>query len=108
MKESYSRSLFLPGRTLLITSLLYLLLGCAAFFFETVFLVWLLAGIGLVPFILSDLLLLLLPGDRLQAERIIPYSLAQANMCRSSCSSAAADGRCSPFPSVFSTFTPTP
>jgi uncharacterized protein (DUF58 family) len=77
MKESYSRSLFLPGRTLLITSLLYLLLGCAAFFFETVFLVWLLAGIGLVPFILSDLLLLLLPGDRLQAERIIPYSLAQ-------------------------------
>jgi len=77
MKEAESRSLFLPGRTLFITSLLYLLLGCAAFFFEDVFLIWLLAGIGLVPFIILDLLLLLLLGDRLQAERKIPSSLAQ-------------------------------
>jgi len=77
MKEAESRSLLLPGRTLFIASLLYLLLGCAAFFFETVFLIWLLAGAGLVPFILSDLLLLLLLGDRLQAEREIPSSLAQ-------------------------------
>ena len=77
MKESDSRSLIIPGRTLLITSLLCLLLGCAAFFFETVFFIWLLAGLGLVPFIISDLLLLLLLCDRLQAERIIPSSLAQ-------------------------------
>jgi len=77
MKEAESRSLFLPGRTLFITSLLYLLLGCAAFFFEDVFLIWLLAGIVLVPFIILDLLVLLLLGDRLQAERKIPSSLAQ-------------------------------
>ena len=77
MKEAESRSLFSPGRTLFIASLLYLLLGCVSFFFEEVFLIWLLAGAGLVPFIISDLLLLLLLGDRLQAERIIPSSLAQ-------------------------------
>jgi uncharacterized protein (DUF58 family) len=77
MKEAESRSLFLPGRSLFIASLLYLLLGCAAFFFEEVFPLWILAGIGLVPFILSDLLLLLLLGDRLQAERKISSSLAQ-------------------------------
>jgi uncharacterized protein (DUF58 family) len=77
MKEAESRSMFLPGRTLFITSLLYLFLGCAAFFFEEVFLIWLLAGIGLVPFILVDLLILLLLGDRLRVERKIPSSLAQ-------------------------------
>ena len=75
--EAESRSILIPGRSLFITSLLYLFLGCAAFFFEDFFLIWLLAGIGLVPFILCDLFILILLGDRLQAERKIPSSLAQ-------------------------------
>jgi len=52
-------------------------LGCFAFFYDFVFLFWILIGAGFVPFIVSDLLLLLLPSDRLQAEREISSSLAQ-------------------------------
>ena len=82
MPETENRALLLPGRTLFIASLLYLLLGCAAFFFETVFLAWLLAGAGLLPFIIVDAMLLALLGDRLRAEREIPSSLAQGEPVR--------------------------
>jgi uncharacterized protein (DUF58 family) len=82
MRETESRSLLLPGRTLFITSLIYLLLGCIAFFFDTVFLVWVLAGIGFLPFIFADSLLLVLLGDRLRAEREIPSSVAQGEPFR--------------------------
>jgi uncharacterized protein (DUF58 family) len=55
----------------------YLLLGCTAFFFDFIFLVWILTGTALVPFIMIDLLLLVLFNDRLSVEREIPFSLAQ-------------------------------
>ena len=71
------RTIFIPGRTLFIASLLYLLFGCFAFFFDFVFLFWFLTGIILLPVIVSDLLLLLLPGDRLKVKREVPSSLAQ-------------------------------
>ena len=77
MQKADRRVIFLPGRPLFITALLYLLLGCFSFFFNYVFLIWFLTGIGLIPFILTDLLLLILLGDRLNAEREIPSSLAQ-------------------------------
>jgi len=69
--------LFIPGRTLFITLLLYLLLGCLSFFFDAVTFTWILIGAGLVPVILIDLLILYLLGDRFRIEREIPSSLAQ-------------------------------
>ncbi|MCL2801760.1 MAG: DUF58 domain-containing protein [Treponema sp.] len=72
-----SNSIFMPGRAFFITSLFYLLLGGFAFFFDFIFVIWILIGAGSVLFIISDLVLLLSAGDRLKSERIIPSSLAQ-------------------------------
>jgi len=77
-----NRSIFLPGKILFIASLLYLVMGCFAFFFNYVFLYWILTGAVFIPFLISDLLLLLLPGDRLQIKREIPNSLAQGEITR--------------------------
>ncbi|MDR0443350.1 MAG: DUF58 domain-containing protein [Treponema sp.] len=82
MPKAESKILLLPGRVLFITSLFYLLLGCFSFFFDVVFLIWLLTGAGLVSFILIDSVLLILLGDRLRAEREIPSSLAQGEPVR--------------------------
>jgi uncharacterized protein (DUF58 family) len=70
-------SLLIPGRALFIASLLYMVLGCAAFFFEEFFLVWILAGAVLVPFIIIDFTLLFFLCDRFRVEREIPSSFAQ-------------------------------
>jgi len=67
----------MPGKALFIASLFYFILGCAAFFYNEIFLLWILTGIVLVPFLLTDLLVFLFLGDRLNAQRIIPSSLAQ-------------------------------
>ena len=75
--EQKSRILPMPGRTFFIFSLMYLLLGCFAFFFNRILLIWLLTGAAAIPFIITDLLLLLLLGDRLKTEREIPSALAQ-------------------------------
>ena len=77
MQKAKTRSLLLPGRALFIASLLYLVLGCAAFFFDPVFIAWVLAGAGLVPFVVIDLFLLILLTDRLSSQRQISSSLAQ-------------------------------
>ena len=77
MNEDGSSCLLLPGKTLFIASLLYLCLGCAAFFFREVFIIWILTGAALVPFVIIDFTLLYLLGDRLQIKREIPSSLAQ-------------------------------
>jgi uncharacterized protein (DUF58 family) len=82
MSKTESRSLLMPGRALFIASLFYLVLGCAAFFFEIIFLVWILAGALLVPFVVIDLTLLLLLSDRLRVEREIPSSFAQGEPVR--------------------------
>ena len=82
MSKTESRSLLMPGRALFIASLFYLVLGCAAFFFEIIFLVWILAGALLIPFVVIDLTLLLLLGDRLRVEREIPSSFAQGESVR--------------------------
>jgi len=74
--------LIIPGKTLFIAAILYLVLGCFAFFLSGVFLFWLLAGAGLVPFIAIDFFILLLLGDRLKTEREISSSLAQNESAR--------------------------
>jgi len=82
MNKVESRCLLIPGKALFIASILYLLLGCTTFFFEVFFLAWILAGALLVPFIVIDLSMLLLLGDRLRVEREIPSSLAQGEPVR--------------------------
>jgi uncharacterized protein (DUF58 family) len=65
-----------PGAGLFIASLCWLVLGAAAFFSETVLLVWFLSGIILLPFIILDFLALLLLTDPLEADRKIAPTLA--------------------------------
>ncbi|MDR0465006.1 MAG: DUF58 domain-containing protein [Treponema sp.] len=74
--QSY-KYIVIPGKTLFVAALFFLLLGCFAFFFSDIFLIWLLTGAGLIPFIIIDLMVLLLLTDRLQTEREISSSLAQ-------------------------------
>lgn len=71
-----------PGGTLFVAALLYLLLGCGAFFSQPLFLIWFLAGLGLLPVILADACMLLFLTDRLRAEREIPHTLAQGEPVR--------------------------
>ena len=71
-----------PGRPFFTAALLYLFLGCAAFFSEPVFIIWIIAGAGLIPFLLADALILLLLTDRLRVRREIPRSLAQGEPVR--------------------------
>jgi uncharacterized protein (DUF58 family) len=77
-----NKIIFLPGRVFFVTSLLFFLFGCFAFFFDFVFLFWFLTGIILLPIIIIDLLLLLLLGDRLKVTREVSSSLAQGESVR--------------------------
>jgi len=76
-KQFAAAAFLLPGRVFFIASILWLLLGCVSFFIETLILLWLLTGAGLIPFFVIDAILLILFSDRLQTERKIPSSLAQ-------------------------------
>ena len=69
--------LLTPGRVLFAFALIYLLLGCWAFFSQPLFLVWILAGAGIIPFLAADALILCLLADRLHITRELPVSLAQ-------------------------------
>jgi len=60
-----------PGRTFFISLLFLFFLGAAAFFYDPLYPVWIIAGIILSFFIIIDALLLLLFTDRLQVEREI-------------------------------------
>jgi uncharacterized protein (DUF58 family) len=57
-------------------------LACTAFFYKEFFLIWILAGAGLIPFIVLDFTLLFLLGDRLRVERELPSSFAQGENAR--------------------------
>jgi uncharacterized protein (DUF58 family) len=81
-RTSKCSAFLLPGRALFIAALLYLLLGCAAFFSQPAFLVWFLAGTAFVPFIIADAVILALLGDRLHVKRSMPFSLAQGEPVR--------------------------
>jgi uncharacterized protein (DUF58 family) len=69
--------LLMPGKALFIATLAYLLVGCAAFFSDTFFLVWFLTGLCLLPVIIVDAVLLVFFTERFACEREIPVSLAQ-------------------------------
>ena len=77
-----SRSFLIPGKALFITSLFYLVLGGGAFFIEFLLPVWILAGAGILAFIIIDFTFLFLLCDRLKAEREIPSSTAQGENVR--------------------------
>ncbi|MDR3248942.1 MAG: hypothetical protein LBT39_09175, partial [Treponema sp.] len=66
-----------PGRGLFIAALLWLGLGIAAFFSDTLLLVWMLSGIALLPVLIFDAVLLRFFCRRLKAERDLPLTLAQ-------------------------------
>ncbi|MCL2210104.1 MAG: DUF58 domain-containing protein [Treponema sp.] len=72
-----SRSILIPGKALFTASLFYMALGCAVFFIDILFPLWILAGAGLLPLIIIDFTFLFLLCDRLRAEREIPSSAAQ-------------------------------
>ncbi|MCL1814347.1 MAG: DUF58 domain-containing protein [Treponema sp.] len=65
-----------PGRTFFVILLCLLILGTAAFFFDSLILVWIVSGSLLLPFIIIDALVLLLFTDRLQVDREISGTLA--------------------------------
>jgi uncharacterized protein (DUF58 family) len=65
-----------PGPVLFTVILLWLFLGAAAFFSETIFFIWIVAGLSALPLIILDFFSLLLLTDRLQAERSVPGALA--------------------------------
>ena len=76
-EKTTTNGLLQPGRALFIAALGCLALGVGAFFSQQVFLVWFLVGVGLVPVVLIDALILLFLSDHLHIEREIPHSLAQ-------------------------------
>jgi uncharacterized protein (DUF58 family) len=65
-----------PGISLLISTLLWFVLGAAAYFHETTALFWLFSAAALLPFIILDALHLVLLTDRLTSRRVV--SAAQA------------------------------
>ncbi|AEF81985.1 DUF58 domain-containing protein [Leadbettera azotonutricia] len=66
-----------PGKALFITALLWLFLGAGAFFSDALSLVWLFAGLILLPVIAADALFLYFLVDRLEVKRELPITLAQ-------------------------------
>ncbi|MDR2072246.1 MAG: DUF58 domain-containing protein [Spirochaetaceae bacterium] len=64
-----------PGPVLFITALLWLLTGMAAFFSNSIFFMWIAAGLGMLPFIAVDFFALILT-NRLTVERSVPSVLA--------------------------------
>jgi len=66
-----------PGPALIAAALGWFLLGAVGFFSETVSLVWLFAGIAVLPFVIADGIALFFFADRLRVKRNIPPLLAQ-------------------------------
>jgi len=66
-----------PGRGLFIAALAWLGLGIGAFFFDTLFLAWMLSGIALLPVLAIDAVLLRFFCRRLKVERDLPLTFAQ-------------------------------
>jgi uncharacterized protein (DUF58 family) len=65
------------GPGLFIAALLWLGLGAGAYFFQALFVVWITAGLCLLPVLAADAALLLLFRRRYTAERDLPLTLAQ-------------------------------
>ena len=64
-----------PGRTFFIVLLYFLFLGSVAFFFDVLYIVWIISGIVLLPILFIDAFLLLSFTDRLHVERKINNTL---------------------------------
>ena len=66
-----------PGPALVAAALGWFLLGAVGFFSDFVSLIWLFAGLSLLPVIIADGLALFFLADRLEVKRIVSSSLAQ-------------------------------
>jgi len=66
-----------PGPALVAAALGWFLLGAVGFFSDFVSLIWLFAGLSLLPVIIADGLALFFLADRLEVKRLIPSFLAQ-------------------------------
>jgi uncharacterized protein (DUF58 family) len=66
-----------PGPALAAAALAWFFLGAAGFFYDSVSLVWLFAGLTLLPVVVADGLVLFFFADRLEVKRTFPSSLAQ-------------------------------
>ena len=66
-----------PGPALAIIALVWFFLGAAGFFSDFISLIWLFAGLCILPLAIADALLLFFLGDRLEIKRSVPSSLAQ-------------------------------
>jgi uncharacterized protein (DUF58 family) len=82
MVDCKNHSLLQPGRAFFVLALLYLALGCGAFFSQPLYLIWFLAGVCIFLFVLADALTLLFLTDRLRVDREISRSLAQDEPAR--------------------------
>jgi uncharacterized protein (DUF58 family) len=65
-----------PGRSFFTLLLCYLFLGAAAFFYDPLFLPWIISGALLLPFIIIDACVLLFFTDRLYIERKLHSTMA--------------------------------
>ncbi|MDR1390150.1 MAG: DUF58 domain-containing protein [Treponema sp.] len=65
------------GRTLFIVCLAWFFLGCGAFFFDELMLVWIISGAAVLPLVLLDFFALLCLTDTLAPDRGISPVLAQ-------------------------------
>ncbi|MCL2382291.1 MAG: DUF58 domain-containing protein [Treponema sp.] len=66
-----------PGPALAAAALGWFILGAVGFFSDFVSIIWLLAGLSLLPVIVADALMLFFLADRLQVKRAVSSSLAQ-------------------------------
>jgi len=66
-----------PAPALVAAAGIWFLLGAAGFFSDTVALIWLYAGLVLLPFVVADGIALYVLADRLTVKRHIPSYLAQ-------------------------------
>ena len=66
-----------PGPALTVAALGWFFLGAVGFFSDTVSLIWLFAGLCLLPVVVIDALVLFFFVDRLKVRRELPFSLAQ-------------------------------
>ncbi|MCL2006962.1 MAG: DUF58 domain-containing protein [Treponema sp.] len=71
-----------PGPALITAALAWAVLGAVGFFSDFVSLVWLYAGLSLLPIIVLDALVLFFLGDRFAVEREVRVSLAQDEWTR--------------------------
>ena len=71
-----------PGPVFFTIILFWLILAAVAYFLPSLVIIWIYAGLALVPFALADLLLLMFLCDRLSVKREMPSILSQGGAAK--------------------------